>query len=889
MIEFLDEYKPIDFESKIYDNWVKKGYFRAKINKDKKPFTIVIPPPNVTGVLHMGHGLNNTIQDILIRWKRMAGYEACWIPGTDHAGIATQNVVEKYVLKTEGKTREEIGREEFLKKVWEWKDKNGDIIIKQLKKIGASCDWDRERFTMDEGLSNAVKEVFIRLYEKGLIYRGEYIINWCPRCTTALADDEVEYSEQNGKLYYFKYPIKNENGFITVATTRPETMLGDTAVAVNPDDERYKKLIGKKVILPLVNREIPIIEDKIVDMEFGTGAVKVTPSHDPNDFDMGKRHNLQFINIMTEKGKMNENVPEKYVGLDRYECRKQVIEDLKEMGLIEKIEDYTHSVGHCYRCNTVIEPYQSTQWFVKMKPLAKKAIKVVEDGTIKFYPARWKSVYLNWMNNIRDWCISRQIWWGHRIPVWYCQEMKNDKCKKENGVIVSKTKPEKCPYCGSTKLVQDTDVLDTWFSSWLWPFSTMGWPDETEDLKYFYPTDVLVTDPGIIFFWVARMIMSGLEFMGKVPFKKVHIHGVILDDKGRKMSKSLGNGIDPLAVVKDYGADALRYTIVSITPSGQNLLLSMDKFTAGKHFANKIFNAAKYIFMNYENEELDNIDNLKLELADRWILSKLEKLIIILNDSLERYKFQDAALSLNNFIWHQLCDWYIEISKIDIYSKSDMQRKKAFTLLFYLLRESMKLLHPIMPFITEEIFLRLPNKDAESIMISKWPSYVKSLVDEDSEKRMDIIQNIISSIRNLRTLMRIKPEKKVKVILTSNEDEKIEIIKEGVSYIVHLANLSDVEYAKDIDKPATSATNIVDNIEIFIPLEGLVDFKSETIRLKQEIENIKNEIDKLDKKLSNKNFTSKAPKEVVDKVRAKKDKLSLDIELYEKNLKSIRS
>ncbi len=889
MIEFLDEYKPIDFESKIYDNWVKKGYFRAKINKDKKPFTIVIPPPNVTGVLHMGHGLNNTIQDILIRWKRMAGYEACWIPGTDHAGIATQNVVEKYVLKTEGKTREEIGREEFLKKVWEWKDKNGDIIIKQLKKIGASCDWDRERFTMDEGLSNAVKEVFIRLYEKGLIYRGEYIINWCPRCTTALADDEVEYSEQNGKLYYFKYPIKDENGFITVATTRPETMLGDTAVAVNPDDERYKKLIGKKVILPLVNREIPIIEDKIVDMEFGTGAVKVTPSHDPNDFDMGKRHNLQFINIMTEKGKMNENVPEKYVGLDRYECRKQVIEDLKEIDLLLKIEDYTNSVGHCYRCGTVIEPYQSTQWFVKMKPLAKKAIKVVEDGTIKFYPARWKSVYLNWMNNIRDWCISRQIWWGHRIPVWYCQEMKNDKCKKENGVIVSKTKPEKCPYCGSTKLVQDTDVLDTWFSSWLWPFSTMGWPDETEDLKYFYPTDVLVTDPGIIFFWVARMIMSGLEFMGKVPFKKVHIHGVILDDKGRKMSKSLGNGIDPLAVVKDYGADALRYTIVSITPSGQNLLLSMDKFTAGRHFANKIFNAAKYIFMNYENEELDNIDNLKLELADRWILSKLEKLIIILNDSLEKYRFQDAALSLNNFIWHQLCDWYIEISKIDIYSKSDMQRKKAFTLLFYLLRESMKLLHPIMPFITEEIFLRLPNKDAESIMISKWPSYVKSLVDEDSEKRMDIIQNIISSIRNLRTLMRIKPEKKVKVILTSNEDEKIEIIKEGVSYIVHLANLSDVEYAKDIDKPATSATNIVDNIEIFIPLEGLVDFKSETIRLKQEIENIKNEIDKLDKKLSNKNFTSKAPKEVVDKVRAKKDKLSLDIELYEKNLKSIRS
>ncbi len=879
MDEFLKEYNPKNIEDKWYNFWLKKGFFKAKIDKNRKPFTIVIPPPNVTGVLHMGHGLNNTIQDILIRWKRMQGYEACWIPGTDHAGIATQNVVEKELLKTTGRTREDIGREEFLKKVWEWKEQNGGIIIQQLKKIGASCDWDRERFTMDEGLSNAVKEVFVRLYEKGLIYRGEYIINWCPRCTTALADDEVDYKEHSAKLYYIKYPLKDSNEFIVVATTRPETMLGDTAIAVNPEDERYKHFIGRKAILPLVNREIPIIADKIVDMEFGTGAVKVTPSHDPNDFEIGKRHNLLFINIMTEKAQMNENVPEKYRGLDRYECRKAVIEDLKLLGLIEKIDDYTHSVGHCYRCDTVIEPYQSTQWFVKMKPLAEPAIKVVEQGKIKFYPERWTKVYLNWMYNIRDWCISRQIWWGHRVPVWYCND-----CDE---IIVSRDEPKECPKCKSTNLYQDNDVLDTWFSSWLWPFSTMGWPNDTPELHYFYPTDVLVTDPGIIFFWVARMIMAGLEFMKEIPFSNVHIHGVILDAQGRKMSKSLGNGIDPLEVVEKFGADALRYTIVSITPSGQNLLLSMDKFTIGRYFANKIFNAAKYVFMNYKNEKILNINELELDLADKWIISRLQKLIETVTSAFSRYRFQEASLALNNFIWHQFCDWYLEISKIGIYKSDEKTRIKTFSILFYILENSMKLLHPVMPFITEEIYQKIPNKKDESIMISRWPEKNDLLIDEESEQGMEIIQHIVSSIRNIRALMGIKPEQEIKVIISGEEEDKIDLVKRGASYIKFLARVSDIKYGIGLKRPSHSAINVTDNLEIFIPLKGLIDFKKESERLKKETDEIKTEIEKLRKKLSNRNFIEKAPEHIVAKVKEKEEMYKQNLELYEKNLKAI--
>ena len=888
MIEFLNEYDPKLIEEKWYKFWLNEGFFNAEIRKDKKPYTIVIPPPNVTGVLHMGHGLNNTIQDILIRFKRMEGFEACWIPGTDHAGIATQNVVEKEILKNEGKTREQMGREEFLKRVWEWKEKNGSIIIEQLKKIGASCDWRRERFTMDEGLSNAVKEVFIRLYEDGLIYRGEYIINWCPRCTTALADDEVDYKETNGKLYYIKYPLKDsKNEFIIVATTRPETMLGDTAVAVNPADERYKNLIGRKVLLPLAQREIPIIADKRVDMEFGTGAVKVTPSHDPIDFEIGKEHKLQFIKIMDEKGFMNENVPLKYQKLDRYECRKSVIEDLKKENLIEKIEDYKHSVGHCYRCDTVIEPYQSTQWFVKMKPLAKEAIRVVQQGKIKFYPERWKKVYLNWMFNIKDWCISRQIWWGHRIPVYYCNDKLNDKCKKKDGIIVSREKPEICPYCGSKNISQDNDVLDTWFSSWLWPFSTMGWPSDTLELKYFFPTNVLVTDPGIIFFWVARMIMASLKFMKKIPFKDVHIHGVILDQFGRKMSKSLGNGIDPLEVVEKFGADALRYTIVSITPSGQNLLLSIDKFNAGRYFANKIFNAAKFVFMNYKNEKILPIEKLNLNLPDKWIISKLNRLIKDVTNSLNKYKFQEAAISLNNYIWHNLCDWYIEISKISIYKGNENERIKTFSVLFYVFKNVMKLLHPIMPFITEEIYQKLPNKDAKSIMISNWPIQNKNLIDKKSEKNMELIMNLISTIRSLRTLVKIPPDKMIELKVYTNDKEKLKIIKESEDYIKTLSKVEKVDYLSKLIELKNVVTGIVNKVEIFIPVLGIIDIEKEFNRLDKQVKEIKEEIKNLENKLSKKDFLEKAPKEVIAKNKEKLSQLKTNLKLYQLALKNI--
>jgi len=888
MIEFLNEYDPKLIEEKWYKFWLNEGFFNAEIRKDKKPYTIVIPPPNVTGVLHMGHGLNNTIQDILIRFKRMEGFEACWIPGTDHAGIATQNVVEKEILKNEGKTREQMGREEFLKRVWEWKEKNGSIIIEQLKKIGASCDWRRERFTMDEGLSNAVKEVFIRLYEDGLIYRGEYIINWCPRCTTALADDEVDYKETNGKLYYIKYPLKNsKNEFIIVATTRPETMLGDTAVAVNPADERYKNLIGRKVLLPLAQREIPIIADKRVDMEFGTGAVKVTPSHDPIDFEIGKEHKLQFIKIMDEKGFMNENVPLKYQKLDRYECRKSVIEDLKKENLIEKIEDYKHSVGHCYRCDTVIEPYQSTQWFVKMKPLAKEAIRVVQQGKIKFYPERWKKVYLNWMFNIKDWCISRQIWWGHRIPVYYCNDKLNDKCKKKDGIIVSREKPEICPYCGSKNISQDNDVLDTWFSSWLWPFSTMGWPSDTLELKYFFPTNVLVTDPGIIFFWVARMIMASLKFMKKIPFKDVHIHGVILDQFGRKMSKSLGNGIDPLEVVEKFGADALRYTIVSITPSGQNLLLSIDKFNAGRYFANKIFNAAKFVFMNYKNEKILPIEKLTLNLPDKWIISKLNRIIKDVTNSLNKYKFQEAAISLNNYIWHNLCDWYIEISKISIYKGNENERIKTFSVLFYVFKNVMKLLHPIMPFITEEIYQKLPNKDAKSIMISNWPKQNKNLIDKKSEKNMELIMNLISTIRSLRTLVKIPPDKMIELKVYTNDKEKLKIIKESEDYIKTLSKVEKVDYLSKLIELKNVVTGIVNKVEIFIPVLGIIDIEKEFNRLDKQVKELKEEIKNLENKLSKKDFLEKAPKEVIAKNKEKLSQLKTNLKLYQLALKNI--
>ncbi len=881
-MEFMDKYDHKLIEEKWYKFWLEKKYFKAKVNKEKKPYTIVIPPPNVTGVLHMGHGLNNTIQDILIRWKRMQGYEACWIPGTDHAGIATQNVVERDLMKRTGKTREEVGREEFLKLVWEWKEKNGNTIIEQLKKLGASCDWDRERFTMDEGLSNAVKEVFIRLFEKGLIYRGEYIVNWCPRCTTALADDEVEHKEHKSYLYYIKYPLKDSDEYITVATTRPETMLGDTAVAVHPEDERYKKYIGKTVILPLAGREIPVIADKIVDREFGTGAVKVTPSHDPVDFELGKKHNLKFINILTPKGKMNENVPKKYQGMDRFACREEVIKDLKEEGYLEKIEDYTHSVGHCYRCDTVIEPYVSTQWFVKMKPLAEPGIKVVEEGKIKFYPERWKKVYLNWMYNIKDWCISRQIWWGHRIPVWYC-----DECGK---VFADKGKPERCPKCNSTKIHQDEDVLDTWFSSALWPFSTLGWPEDTPDLKYFYPTDVLVTDPGIIFFWVARMIMMGLEFMKDVPFHDVHIHGVVLDQFGRKMSKSLGNGIDPLEVVEKFGADALRFTIIHITPSGQNLLLSMDKFNIGRHFANKIFNASRFIFMNYKNEKVTpDIKTYRLDIADKWILSKLQKLIENYTNALSNYRFQEASILIHNFIWHQFCDWYIEIAKKSIYGDDPKFKEKTFSILFYVLMYSMKLLHPIMPFISEEIYQKIPFKDAESIMISRWPEKDNSLIFEKEERGMETIKGVVTAIRNLKVVMNLQKETELEVYLSTPDKDTEKFLKEGEEIIKFLSRVKNLHIGHLTRRPEHSASGVVENVEIFMPVGELVDIEKEVKRLEKKKSDIEKELEKVRKKLKNKNFLEKAPADVIEKNREKEKSLTEEYNLLVKNIESLKN
>lgn len=874
------EYNPQLIENKWYQYWLDKKYFKADINKDKKPYTIVIPPPNVTGVLHMGHGLNNTIQDILIRYNRMSGKETCWIPGTDHAGIATQNVVEKNLLKEKNQTRDQVGREDFLKKVWEWKEKNGNTIIEQLKKIGSSCDWDRTRFTMDEGLSKAVKEVFIRLYEKDLIYQGNYIVNWCPRCTTALADDEVEYTDHHAKLYHLKYPVKDSDMVLVVATTRPETMLGDTGVAVNPDDERYKDLLGKKVVLPLVKKEIPVIADKLVDQEFGTGVVKVTPSHDPNDFEMGKKHNLEFVNIMTEKGIMNENVPKPYQNLDRYECRKRVLEDLDKQNLVEKIEDYDHSVGHCYRCDTVVEPYQSTQWFVKMAPLAKPAIKAVEEGKIRFYPERWKKVYLNWMYNIRDWCISRQIWWGHRIPVWYCED-----CNK---VTVSGSTPESCSSCKSSKIRQDEDVLDTWFSSWLWPFSTLGWPEKTPDLEYFYPTDVLVTDPGIIFFWVARMIMAGYEFMGELPFSDVHIHGVVLDDKGRKMSKSLGNGIDPLDVVNQYGADSLRYTMIAITPAGQNLLLSMDKFKIGKHFVTKIYNASRYILMNYEGESLtQNLDDLELDLADQWIISKLYNTVKKVNKSINDYRLQEYALVFNDFFWHQYCDWYVEMSKVGLYKSDDKTREKTFSILFHVLKCALKIFHPVMPFITEEVYSHLPNKDQDSIMISSWPEVEEKYIADELEEQIEVFKRLVTSIRNIRSLMNINPSQEIKVILSTDDKTKQTLIKKTEKYIQFLARVQDIRFKKQDEVINQAGVNVTDNIEIFVPLEGLIEPDNEKQRLIKMKEQLNNEMQGIEKKLTNKNFMEKAKKEAIDKVEERKVQIDNDLQLLNKNIEML--
>lgn len=858
--ELPKNYNPGEIEEKIYNNWFEKGYFHADTNSKKEPFTIVIPPPNVTGQLHMGHALDETLQDILIRYKRMQGFEALWIPGTDHAGIATQIKVEQELREKEGLSRYDLGREKFLDRVWDWKKHYGNRIINQLKKLGSSCDWDRERFTMDDGCSEAVKEVFVNLYNKGLIYQGSRIINWCPNCRTALSDAEVEHVEKGGHFWHIRYPIKDSDDFVIIATTRPETMLGDTAVAVNPNDERYKDIVGKTVLLPLVNREIPIVSDDYVDMEFGTGCVKITPCHDPNDFELGKRHNLEEILVIDGKGKINENGG-KYQGLDRYEARKKIISDLDELGLLVKIEEHSHNVGECYRCKTTVEPLTSKQWFVKMEPLAKEAIKAVKEGEIKFVPEMFEKTYINWMENVHDWCISRQLWWGHQIPAYYCE-----KC---GHMDVSKEDVTKCEKCGSTDIKQDEDVLDTWFSSALWPFSTLGWPENTKDLEKFYPTSVLVTGYDIIFFWVARMIFSGLEHTGKIPFKHVLIHGLVRDSQGRKMSKSLGNGIDPLKVIEQYGADALRMSLATGNSPGNDMRFYEERVEASRNFANKIWNAARFTLMNLKSDNISLPKKEELYLEDMWILSKYNKLVKEVTDNLDKFELGIAVSKLYDFIWDIICDWYIELIKPRLFETNtdEKSRKAAEGTLVYVLSNTLKLLHPFMPFITEEIWQSLPH-EGDSIMISKWPVYSEEFCFEIQESVMENVIDAIKAIRNRRAEMNVAPSKKSKIYIKTKLKDAFE---QGKAYISRLAYGESVEICEDMNFDNMAAV-ISSGAEIYMPLGDLINFDEEIQRLSKEKERLLSEIDRVDKKLSNEKFVSKAPEKVVEEEKLKKVK-----------------
>ncbi|MBQ6998778.1 MAG: valine--tRNA ligase [Clostridia bacterium] len=854
--ELPKNYNPAEAEERIYKNWVEKGYFKPSDDRTKKPFTIVIPPPNVTGQLHMGHALDETLQDVLIRYKRMAGFNALWIPGTDHAGIATQIKVEENLRKEEGVTRYDLGREKFLERVWDWKNQYGDRIVTQLKKLGTSCDWSRERFTMDEGCSKAVKEVFVNLYEKDLIYQGSRIINWCPNCATALSDAEVEYAEQEGHFWHIKYPIKDSDGYLTIATTRPETLLGDTAVAVHPDDERYTDLVGKMLILPLVGREIPIIADEYVDKDFGTGAVKITPAHDPNDFEVGLRHNLEQIKVLNDDATINA-YGGKYEGMDRYEARKQMVADLEEQGYLIKVEPHTHNVGQCYRCGTTVEPITSKQWFVKMKPLAEKAIEVVKDGTVKFVPDRFSKTYLNWMENVHDWCISRQLWWGHRIPAYYCED-----CGE---TTVSKTDVTSCPKCGG-KVKQDPDVLDTWFSSALWPFSTLGWPDKNDDLDYFYPTSVLVTGYDIIFFWVARMIFSALEHTGKEPFEHVFIHGLVRDSQGRKMSKSLGNGIDPIEVINQYGADALRFTLATGNSPGNDMRYYDERVEASRNFANKIWNASRFLMMNLNIDKVELPSSDKLALEDKWILSKLNKLVAEVTANLDKFELGIAVSKLYGFFWDDYCDWYIELVKPRLYDGSDESNKTAQQVLAYVLINSLKLLHPFMPFITEEIFSFLPHGE-ESIVISKWPEYTDSLVFEEDEKRMAIVMGAIRGVRNLRTQMNVPPSKRARITIVTDNTA---LFAGTEKYFEKLAGASETVVASDMAGVDENAVNtVVEGATVYIPLDDLVDREKEVERLTKEQATLISEIKRAEGKLNNAGFVDKAPEKVVNEEREK--------------------
>lgn len=879
MHELEGKFEPKTFEEEIYKNWNEKGYFKPSNDKTKKPYTIVIPPPNITGKLHMGHALDETLQDILIRYKRMQGFNTLWVPGTDHASIATEaKIVEK--LKVEGITKEDLGRDGFLKRAWEWKEEYGGTILNQLKKLGCSCDWSRERFTMDEGLSNAVKDVFVDLYNKGLIYKGKRMINWCPYCNTSISDAEVEYEEEPTHLWHVKYPVKGEEGkFVIVATTRPETMLGDTGVAVHPDDERYKDLVGKTVILPIMNKEIPIIADEFVEKEFGTGAVKLTPAHDPNDYQAALKHNLEIIPVFDEEFKMNNLVPE-YKGMDMYEAREKIVERLQREGYLVKIEDYTHNVGKCYRCHHTIEPHISEQWFVKMEPLAKPAIEAVRTGKVEFVPERFDKIYYNWMENIQDWCISRQLWWGHRIPAYYCQ-----KCGE---VIVSKEEPHKCTKCGSTNLKQDEDTLDTWFSSALWPFSTLGWPEQTEDYKYFYPTSTLITGYDIIFFWVARMIFSALEHTGQVPFNKVFIHGIVRDSLGRKMSKSLGNGIDPLEIIAKYGTDALRFSLVLGISPGNDIRYMPEKLESASNFANKLWNASKFVLSNMPKDGSklaeDRLpENLCYE--DKWILSKLNKLVKEVTNNLENFELGIATQKVYDFIWNEFCDWYIEMVKSRLYDENCTTKFAAQYTLNKVLKDSLKLLHPVMPFVTEKIYMQLYHND-ESIMISKWPEYTESLSFEKEEEQVEKLKTIIVGIRNLRTNLNVHPSKKSKLIFVTKTAN--DMLKESSAMIQKLgfANEIDIQENKE-NIPQNAMSVLADGIEVYIPFEELVDLEAEKQRLQGERAKLLSEVARGEKMLSNPGFVNKAPESKINEEKAKLAKYKEMLEKVEERIKSL--